>query len=147
MRSSSCVPALAGFYVSKEPKEFEAHTTLVIDSSVPQYLGQNFRDVIDVSSNWWSSQETMQTELRVVGSYSQAVAVAQALCVPPREGVPPLMQRFDPSVSCDKKLDMERAAVALQALVRLEPIKDSRIVSLSIVVNDAALSARAWLEH
>src|SRR5262245_6956552 len=74
------VPLISGFVVSKQPKIFEASTSVVIDPSVPQYMGQNFRDVIDMESSWWSSQEMLQTELRVLKSHSQAVATAKELC-------------------------------------------------------------------
>src|SRR5262249_5341053 len=74
------IPLLVAFVVSKQPKIYEASTNLVIESSVPQYLGQDFKDVVELEMNWWGSQEMMQTELRVLHSYSQAVAVAKALC-------------------------------------------------------------------
>src|SRR5262245_52356016 len=69
------VPLLTGLVVSKEPKVYETSATLVIEASVPQYLGQNFRDVVDVEAGWWSGQEMMATELRVLRSHSLAVAV------------------------------------------------------------------------
>src|SRR5437016_1932464 len=74
------VPALVGFVVSKQPKVFRAQTSLIIESSVPQYMGANFKDVVELETSWWNSQETLQTELRVIQSHSQALAVAQALC-------------------------------------------------------------------
>ncbi|HEY1584597.1 MAG TPA: hypothetical protein VGH63_02850, partial [Polyangia bacterium] len=49
------VPALVGFVVSKQPKIYEADATLIIDSSVPQYLGQNFKDVVEIESAWWNA--------------------------------------------------------------------------------------------
>lgn len=135
------VPALVGLVVSKQPKEFEARATLVIDSSAPQYLGQGFRDVVDPGTSWWNSQETMQTELRIIGSLSQALAVAQALCTP-HGGDPTLpMARLDPTIHCNNTKELDHAAVMLQTMLRLEPIKDSRIVSLMVTHHDAAMSA------
>src|SRR6185436_14798935 len=74
------LPALVGFVVSKEPKIYEATATLVIDASVPQYLGSQFKDVVEIESNWWNAQETLQTELRTIRSLSQAMSAAKALC-------------------------------------------------------------------
>src|SRR5512141_1189888 len=74
------VPLISGFVVSKQPKGFEAATSIVIEASVPQYLGQNFKDVIEMEASWWSAQEMLQTELRVLKSNSQAVATAKELC-------------------------------------------------------------------
>ena len=47
---------------------------------MPQYLGQSFRDVVDIEASWWTAQETLATELRVIKTHSQAVAVAKELC-------------------------------------------------------------------
>src|SRR5260370_6838138 len=64
------VPSLVGFFVSKQPKIYEATATLIIDASVPQYMGPGFKDVVEMESNWWDPQETLQTELRVIHSFS-----------------------------------------------------------------------------
>src|SRR5262245_19016676 len=72
------VPVIVGILVSREPKVYRATATLVIDASVPQYMGQHFKDVVEVESAWWSAQETLQTELRILQSHTQAVAVAKA---------------------------------------------------------------------
>src|SRR4051812_35376828 len=69
------LPTVVGFVVSKQPKIYRASTTVVIDSTAPQYLGSSFKDVVDLEANWWSAQETLQTELKIVGSHSQALAV------------------------------------------------------------------------
>src|SRR4051812_20022871 len=74
------VPAVVVAIVSRQPKVYQSTATIIIDSTVPQYLGSTFRDVVDIETSWWSAQEIMQTELRVISSHSHAVAVAQALC-------------------------------------------------------------------
>src|SRR5688572_24162852 len=74
------VPVVVGFVVSKQPKVYQSSASVVIDSTVPQYLGSSFKDVVELETNWWSAQELLQTELRVMKSQSQAMAVAKALC-------------------------------------------------------------------
>lgn len=144
------IPLLVGFVVSKQPKEYQAQATLVIEPSVPQYLGQNFRDVVDVGTDWWTSQETMQTELRVLASHSQAVAVAKALCTKtlgPTKQI--AMARLMPSVDCNDPAAVDRASVGLDGLVAAEPVKDSRVVMLKSTSNDpeiAALLANTWAQ-
>ena len=68
------VPPLVGFVVSKQPKIYEATATLIIDSSVPQYMRPQLqgrrRDRVELVD----SQETLQTELTVIHSYSPALA-------------------------------------------------------------------------
>jgi succinoglycan biosynthesis transport protein ExoP len=150
------VPLLVAFAVSKQPKQYQAQSALVIDPSVPQYLGSNFRDVVDVGSNWWTSQETMQTELRVLGSHSQAVDVVKALCVKtiPHGGGQTAMARLMPATNCNDPVSVDHAAVAVQAAVQAEPVKDSRVVTLLATSNDAELAAlvanvyaQVYIEH
>ena len=138
----TAVPLLVAFVVSKQPKQYQAQATLVIEANVPQYLGSNFRDVVDVGSNWWTSQETMQTELRVLGSHSQAVNVAKALCQKTlgRSGQT-AMARVMPATKCNDPVSVDRAAVDLQSRVQAEPLKDSRVVTLLATSNEAELAA------
>src|SRR5262245_30212389 len=60
------VPLLVGLVVARQPKVYRASASLVIDSTVPQYLGASFKDVVEFQDAWWSAQETLQTELRVI---------------------------------------------------------------------------------
>lgn len=144
------IPTLMAFIVSKQPKTYEASATLVIDPSVPQYLGSNFRDVVDVGGDWWTAQETMQTELRVLASHSQALAVAHALCTKQvgREGQN-AMARLSPSTDCNDPKSVDQASVAIDGLVQADPVKDSRVVTLRAASDDpeiAALVANTWAQ-
>lgn len=132
-------PALVGGVVSKQPKVYEAQTSIVIESAVPQYLGERFRDVVDFDTNWWSAQEALQTELRVLGSYSQAVGEVKALCA--TKDAQATLQRLLPNARCDDSEVVKRAANLLRGLVRIEPVKDSRIVNLIVDYGDAQLAA------
>ncbi len=136
------IPLLVAYIVGKEPKVYETSTSLVIESSVPQYLGQNFRDVVEMESNWWSAQETMQTELRVLKSFSQAQSVAKALCSKfiGHEHVPALT-RLLPGANCNDPADYARAAPIIQGLLRVEQVKESRLVNLVVDSSDPDLAA------
>ena len=71
---------------------YEATASIVIELSVPQYLGSGFRDVVEVEPSWWHSRETLGTEFRTLNSHSQAMAVARALCDRQLGGAPALQQ-------------------------------------------------------
>jgi capsular exopolysaccharide synthesis family protein len=140
----TAIPLLTGFFVSKQPKVFEASCSLVIDSQVPQYLGQTFKDVVQIESDWWSAQETLQTELKVLKSFSQARAVADRLCelkLGPADHPEPAMHRLLPDVNCGEKADLERAALWLQGAARVEVVKDSRVVNVTVQNHDPDMTA------
>jgi polysaccharide biosynthesis transport protein len=125
------VPALSGFVVSKEPKVYEATATIIIDSSVPQYLGSQFKDVVEVEANWWNAQETLQTELRVIRSLSQSIAVAKALCSK-KIGQQRAIDVLVPDTRCDDSESMTHVGMYIQAMVHTEPQPNSRIVNITI---------------
>jgi capsular exopolysaccharide synthesis family protein len=129
------LPSLVGFVVSKRPKVYEASASLVIDSVVPQYLGSQFRDVVEVESNWWSAQEMLQTELRVLRSRALALAVAEALCsrtTGAKGQEQPALLRVVPGSSCATTTDMHKAAPALEGLIAVAPVRESRVVTLTV---------------
>ncbi len=136
------VPAFTGFIVNKQPRMYEATATVVIESSVPQYMGQNFKDVVELEASWWSAHEQLQTELRVMKSHSHAVAVAKALCdkhLGPAHDI--AFTRMFPALHCDSREDLAKAAPTLQALLQVDPVKESRAVNMTVAWNEPELAA------
>jgi polysaccharide biosynthesis transport protein len=137
---SLTVPLLVGFLVSKRPKIYQASTSIIIDTSVPQYLGQGFKDVVEGETNWWSSRESLETELRILRSHSQALAVAAALCDKTFAGGPAL--HFIISAhKCGEPAAYEEAAPMLQGMLKVEPVRDSRVVYLTVQTRDPDFAA------
>jgi polysaccharide biosynthesis transport protein len=138
----TAIPMLVAFVVSKQPKVYEASASVVIDSFVPQYLGQQFKDVVEIESNWWTAQEMLQTELKVLKSYSQAVAVAKALC-DKKVGneTTPALKHFLPDATCTNPDEFGRAAPMLQGSLSVLPMKDSRVVILTSRNNNPQMAA------
>src|SRR5215471_6984996 len=70
----------AAVWVAREPRRYEAKASIIIDSATPQFLGGQFRDVVDVEMGaWWSAREYIQTQYSVIKSESLARGVAQKL--------------------------------------------------------------------
>jgi succinoglycan biosynthesis transport protein ExoP len=134
------VPALVGFAVSKQPKVYEATATIIIDSSVPQYLGATFKDVVEIEANWWNAQETLQTELRVIKSLPESEAIARALCSK-KVGRERAIDLLLPGAKCDEAASMTTAGLMVQGMVRAEPLPNTRIVSLIVQHTSPQLAA------
>ena len=135
-----CIPALVGFVTSHQPKVYEATSTIIIDASVPQYLGQNFKDVVEIESNWWNSQETLQTELRVIHSLSESIAIAKALCGK-KVGGQPAINILLPNAHCDSPGDMTNAGLMVAATVTAAAQPNSRIVNITVDHNNPEFAA------
>ncbi len=127
------VAGLVGFVVSKQPKIYRASTSMVFDTSVPQYMGSNFKEVVEVDPSWWSSRETMETEFRILRSHSQGVAVAKALCA--RKFGPdggPALRFLLPNATCADPAEHEKASPLVQGMLSVEPIANTRLVNLTV---------------
>ncbi len=138
------VPSLVGLYVSKQPKIYEATASLIIDASVPQYMGPNFKDVVEIETNWWDSQETLQTELKVIHSYSTALQVAKSLCTQKLgtgANAEVALKVLSPQSDCNNPEDIKLAAQVVQALVNAVPVPSSRIVTISVQHNNPEFAA------
>jgi succinoglycan biosynthesis transport protein ExoP len=137
---TACAGVATGFVVSKQPAVYEATASIVIELSVPQYLGSDFRDVVEVEPSWWHSRETLETEFRTLRSASQANFVAKALCDRQFNGGPALRYLLR-DTKCVDPVDYGRAVPMLQGMIRIVPIKDSRIVEMTARSNDPAFAA------
>ncbi|HEY1586051.1 MAG TPA: polysaccharide biosynthesis tyrosine autokinase, partial [Polyangia bacterium] len=114
--------------------------TLIIDSSVPQYLGQNFKDVVEIESAWWNAQETLQTELNVIHSLSESVAYAKALCTR-KVGKQRAIDVLIPNADCESQQQMTAAGMIVQGMTRTEPRPNTRIVTITVASYNADLAA------
>ena len=131
---TACAGIATGFVVSKQPPIYEATASIVIELSVPQYLGSGFRDVVEVEPSWWSSRETLETEFRTLRSLSQGTYVAKALCELQYNGSPALKVLL-PDTKCVDPADYGRAAPMLQGMIRISPAKESRIVEMTAMAS------------
>jgi succinoglycan biosynthesis transport protein ExoP len=138
---SLAVPTVVGLATSKQTRIYQATASIVIDISVPQYMGTGFRDVVEIEPSWWSSRENLETEFRVLRSDSQALAVAKALCDRKLSTGQPALKHFVPNTNCTNAADFQQAAKAIQGSLRVDPVKESRIVTVSTTATNPEVAA------
>jgi polysaccharide biosynthesis transport protein len=135
-----CVPALTALYLNKQPRIYESTAMIIIESSAPQYLGNQFHDVFEIESNWWNEQELLGTELRVITSLSQATAVTKALC-DKRLGHGRAIDVLVPNLRCDDPAQIASVAPVVQGLVRADPQQNTRIVNIVVEYSNPQFAA------
>ncbi len=132
---------IAGYRFSKQPKVYEATSSVLVDLSSPRYLGDNIKDAQPEAYPWFDSQ-ILDTELKVVGSEGTAMAAAKTLCekrVGLERTIP--IQKLIPGASCDNPGDLERAALLVQGMVRASVIKNTRVIKLIAQGRDPEVTA------
>ncbi len=136
-------PIAVGLLVSKKPKIYQASASIIMDISVPQYMGAQFKDIVEGEASWWASHEATETEFRVLRSRSQALSVAKALCQ--KKFGPdnaPALRYLAPGATCSgDAAEYETAAPKIIDALRVEPVRDSRVVLLSVVLGDPEYAA------
>lgn len=133
-------PIIAFVYLARRPPVFKAQTSIVIEQSTPQYLGTSFRDVVDAESSWWSSQEQLATQYRIIQSRATSRTVAQSLCSHKLPNGKSLMVHLTGSIDCTDE-NVEKASQGIITRLEVEPVKDSRVVLLTVKDADAHAAA------
>jgi capsular exopolysaccharide synthesis family protein len=131
----SCVAltlCLDALWVLRQPKIYAATAVLQFEPNPPRPLGRQVED-LDSSGvgSYWNIREYYETQYRVVKSRSVAEGVVRRLGLqhdPDFLGVPASRR------SSFRSLSVEQAALVLVGHMRVEPVKESRL--MNIVVED-----------
>ena len=134
--------ALVTLFTLRQPKIYQATSTVIIDSQAPQVLGQQVQDVVDVGSgSMWMSKEYYQTQFNIIRSRSLAEKVVAMLGLDHDDKFLGLDKIKDPALR--EKMRAHANPVAMvQGGVSVEPVRDSRVVSIRFTSRDPETAAR-----
>ena len=114
----------------REPRVYTATVSLIIELQAPKVLGDQVQDVAESSASFWQTKEFFETQFRILKSHAVAERVVRKL-----------------DLDRDAKfLDGASDAVAvLRSRLRVEPVRDSRVVN--IIVDDGDPKKAALLAN
>ena len=144
------VPTAVWLYARKLPRQYQATATMVVDSVTPQYMGQQFRDMVELESNNWTTfKEYLETQYYVIRSRTLAIRVGEGLCrratAEGADGSGPLaigIKTVLPALDCKSQASIEKVAPSLTGLLALStPSRESRVVNVSIETIHPELAA------
>lgn len=118
------------FYTLGRTKIYQASAMLQIDPSPPSPLGRDVPAIVQLGDAFWNNQEYYATQYKVLASRRTAVDVVRTLGLDRDAGFIlglPRGQKAPPV-----KVSVEAAAASLLGRLKVEPVKESRLVSLSI---------------
>ncbi|MBX5481004.1 MAG: polysaccharide biosynthesis tyrosine autokinase [Myxococcaceae bacterium] len=133
---------LAGtVYTLRQKKLYTARTSVIIDPSAPQYLD---KQVGEVTSNgpayYWYNKEYYETQYKVITSRAVSQRVVDKLGL----GSDPVFLGLDRVKDPEKRAELMKAAdpvAILQSKLKVEPVKDSRVVYLAVTDADPVRAA------
>jgi len=122
--------SITAFYTLRQQKIYQATTTLQIETQAPRVLGKDFEEVATLGTgNYWTDQEYYETQYKIIESREVSERTVRMLKLnedPDFMGVPPDRR------SSFKPVTVTEAASQLMGQLKAEPIKDSRLVRISI---------------
>ncbi len=121
------------FYALKQPKIYQTKCTIQIEPRAPNVLGRREgNEVVDIGAGtFWSNREYFETQYRILESRDLAEVVVKRLNLHKDP-------RFwnAPAGSGPVEYSILDSAQFLQAAIRVEPVKDTRLVNIYIKHTD-----------
>jgi len=121
------------FYTLRLPRIYKATATVQIETRAPRVLGREVEEISELGTgSYWTNKEYYETQYKVIKSRDVASRVVKKLKLnSDMEFLYPLEMMKDSSFR-GKTVSVKDAAKRLQAMVLVEPVKDSRLVQISI---------------
>jgi capsular exopolysaccharide synthesis family protein len=121
---------ISAFVTLRTVKIYRATATVSIEAEAPRVLGDNVEGVVDMGTGAaWSNIEYYETQYKIITSRDVALRVVKQHQLnedPAFLGVAPEER------AAFKPVSFEAAAGALQGMVQVEPIKDSRLALIHV---------------
>lgn len=128
-------------YTFRQTRIYSAAASVIIDVTAPRFLDTQVQDVSDTgATNYWFNREYFETQYKVIQSRAVSVRVVQKLGLDRDAAFNGLEGVKDPALR-SQALDTADAAAKLQGMIRLKPVKDSRIVMIGVEDTDAKRAA------
>jgi polysaccharide biosynthesis transport protein len=125
----------------RQPKVYGAAISVIIDVTAPKFLDKDVQDVsADSYSNYWANREYYETQHKVITSRAVSTRVVEKLGLGSDPAFLGLDKIPDEKVRAEamKKAD---AVGRLQAKIKVEPVKESRVTFIKIEDSDANRAA------
>jgi succinoglycan biosynthesis transport protein ExoP len=127
------VLAAVSIYTLRQPKIYEASTSLIIDASPPRFLDNTqMPEVVESGTgNYWFNKEYYETQYKVIASRAVSERVVEKLG----------LEHDLAFLGLDKVRDAEQqkkavanadATARLQSKIKVAPVKDSRLLYITI---------------
>lgn len=128
-----CVIATVGltaFITLRMTKIYRATTVIRIETQAPQVLGRNVEAVDEMGTgSFWSNVEYYETQYKIIESRDISARVVKQFSL----NTDPVFLGTPEKKRADfKPVSVEKAAEVLQAMLTVEPVKDSRLVKIHI---------------
>lgn len=131
---AAAVIIAVGFYTAGQKRIYRSSGTLQIDPKPPKPLGQDVQAVVDLGAGgFWANNEYYQTQFKIIQSRGVSEETVRRLSLH-RDAR--FLARASPGEQlapkqAGKQVSVEEAAAIVRSRLRIEPVKESRLVELA----------------
>lgn len=116
----------------RQPKVYAASTSLIIDVTAPRILDGEVKEVMgEERSNYWFNKEYYTTQNEIITSRAVSMRVVDKLGLQHDPGFLGLSHLKDEKER-SQAMQGADAAGLLQSRIRVQPVRDSRVVTISV---------------
>ncbi len=139
---SGAIFGLVAVYTLRQPRIYEAKTTLIVELNRPQILGDDVQPVTDLSpADYWKPEQFFETQYNIIRSRTLAQKVVNDLGLENDLEFLGLAQVEDPE-ELARRLEESDAVKVLLERLEIEPAVDSRIVGLKFRHTNPEIATR-----
>jgi capsular exopolysaccharide synthesis family protein len=125
---------------ARQPKVYSAQISIIIDPKEPRFLESQIQDVSDSSMDYWANREFQETQFRIMQSRAVSQRVVERLGLQADPGFLGLTAIADPKARAAAMAEVDAVEV-VQGMIRVEPVKDSRVSLIKIEDADPTRAA------
>lgn len=118
------------FYTLGQPKIYQTRATVLIDPNPPRPLGKDLNGALEVGASvYWSNREYYETQLQLITSRRLATLTVRQLGL---NRDPAFLANLPMSNGNGPEVDVQVAATVLQKRLSVDPVKNTRLVEVTI---------------
>ncbi|MCC6338280.1 MAG: polysaccharide biosynthesis tyrosine autokinase [Myxococcales bacterium] len=130
------VVAATTLYTTRQPRVYAAQISLIIDPKEPRFLDAQIQDVnSDTGSYYWANKEYLETQFKIIQSRAVSQRVVEKLGLNADVNFLGLAKLQDEKRRQELMARIDAVSI-LQAKIRVEPVKDSRVSLIKIEDSD-----------
>lgn len=119
-------------YTTRQPRVFSAQISLIIDAKEPRFLDNQIQDVNnDTGSYYWANKEYLETQYKIITSRAVSQRVVEKLGLGSDPEFLNVTRITDAKQRGEVMARMD-AVAKLQGMIKVEPVKESRVSLIKI---------------
>lgn len=119
-------------YTTRQAKVYAAQISIIIDPKEPRFLDSQIQDInADMYSNYWANKEYIETQFKVIQSRAVSQRVVEKLGLH-RDADFLRLRRVVDEKRREELMAKVDAVSMLQARIRVEAVKDSRVATIRV---------------